>query len=402
MGRYVERPGLATGPEGAVFVTDPALHQVYRWTDDGLEVIAGSGETGSRDDYGPRATFVSPQGVAVDDSGAVVVADTAANTIRRFADGKVSTVIRARPGGYVDGDLSKAQFNYPWSIALAGDGAVFVADWHNRRVRRIADGRVTTIAGSGERGRYEGDVLAAQFASPWGIAVAPDNSIYVTDGLSGRVVIVRDGRASSLNVTGPGTPLVAPEALAIDADGVVYLADIATHRVLVVRDGRTQMVAGNGTPGLRNGNVAEAQFRQPAEVALDKQGRIYVADAGNHVIRRIHDGRVVTLAGTGEPGFADGQLDEAQFELPTGIDVDGDGAVWLADTGNHCIRRIKDGLVETMAGTRQPGFADGAALSAAFNQPTDVEVAENGDVFIADAGNHRVRVLRQGKVLSVF
>jgi sugar lactone lactonase YvrE len=156
-----------------------------------------------------------------------------------------------------------------------------------------------------------------------------------------------------------------------------------------------ETAAGDGVDGLRDGAGAQARFADPYALALDGNGVAYIADAGdNNRIRRLHpDGRVDTLAGTGE-GWRDGPALQAQFNTPSGIALDAAGNVYVADTGNHRIRRIgTDGNVTTVAGDGQPGFADGAALQARFDGPMGVAVDATGRVYVADTYNDRIRVI---------
>lgn len=154
-------------------------------------------------------------------------------------------------------------------------------------------------------------------------------------------------------------------------------------------------LAGDGVGGLRDGAGAQARFADPYALAVDAHGVAYIADAGdNNRIRRVYpDGRVDTLAGTGE-GWRDGPGVQAQFHTPSGIALDAAGNVYVADTGNHRIRRIgPDGVVSTLAGDGVAGFADGPAAQARFDAPMGVAVDATGRVYVADTYNDRIRVI---------
>lgn len=165
-----------------------------------------------------------------------------------------------------------------------------------------------------------------------------------------------------------------------------------------------RLAAGDGVRGMRNGPVARARFDDPYGVAMATDGTLYVADAGdNNRIRRIdRDGTVTTLAGFDE-GFADGEGTAARFDTPSGLAVDRAGNLYVADTGNHAIRKITPlGVVSTVAGTGQAGFHDGAAAQAQFNGPIGVAVDAHGDVYVADTYNDRIRKIdAQGRVSTV-
>jgi len=170
-------------------------------------------------------------------------------------------------------------------------------------------------------------------------------------------------------------------------------------------------LAGGAEAGYRDGPLAAALFDGPADVAADRAGRVLVADSRNHCVRVITPERVATLAGRpGEPGLADGPAEQARFFAPAGLAVAPDGGVLVADTGNHRIRRIApDGTVSTYAGAASPrddlgrelgGLRDGRASEAQFRYPVGVAVDESGTVYVADAGNGRVRMISPEGVVS--
>jgi sugar lactone lactonase YvrE len=145
--------------------------------------------------------------------------------------------------------------------------------------------------------------------------------------------------------------------------------------------------------GYADGPAAEARFQGPRSVAVDGAGNLYVADTGNHCIRVISPaGQVTTLAGAPEPGYVDGQGAQARFSFPAGVAVDAEGNLYVADTANHRIRMITpDGAVTTLAGSGEPGYADGPAGEAQFRAPEGVAVDADGNLIVADTGNHRIR-----------
>ncbi|MGZ5199169.1 MAG: gluconolaconase [Telluria sp.] len=198
-------------------------------------------------------------------------------------------------------------------------------------------------------------------------------------------------------------PLSDPFGVAIADDGTVYVADGGdSNRILRIgQDGTVSTFAG-GREGFADGAGTSAAFNTPSALALDRKGNLYVADTGNHAIRRIApDGKVTTLAGDGTPGYADGKGPQARFNGPVGIAVDRAGVVYVADTYNDRIRRIApDGSVSTIAGVGQPGDTDGAA--AAFDTPTALAVAGDGTLFVADTGNDAVRKIAKDGTVSTF
>ncbi len=198
--------------------------------------------------------------------------------------------------------------------------------------------------------------------------------------------------------------LADPYGVAVDKQGNVYFSDGGeTNTVSVLApDGHVRVLAG-GLEGNREGIGAAAAFNTPSGIALDKQGNVYVADTGNHAIRKIAaDGTVSTLAGSGVAGFADGQGAQAQFNGPVGVAVDEEGVVYVADTYNDRIRKIApDGSVTTLAGSGLPGFVDGIGEAAQFDTPCGIAVGKDG-IYIADTSNDAVRRINpDGSVLTI-
>ncbi len=267
--------------------------------------------------------------------------------------------------GSADGPPDDARFNDPRGLAIDPEFTLFVADRANHLIRAIdPSGVVSTIAGiGGQPGAADGMAGAATFNLPSDVAFGSDGSLIIAD--TGNHLIRR-----------------------LNLQGVV------------------STIAGkSGEPGSQNGSPAEARFSSPSAVAVDDLGRIYVADTGNHVIRRIElDGSVTTLAGVaGEPGAADGSAPNARFRSPRGVAFHA-GQLYIADTGNHLVRSVTvAGLVQTIAGgAGVPGAVDGAAAAARFRQPEDVGVDFEGNVYVVDTANHAIRILTSaGQVSTV-
>jgi ABC-type branched-subunit amino acid transport system substrate-binding protein/sugar lactone lactonase YvrE len=199
--------------------------------------------------------------------------------------------------------------------------------------------------------------------------------------------------------------------MAIDRQGNIYIPEPFAHRIRrITPDGMVSTLAGTGSPGYADGPVATAQFFGPTGLAVDAAGNVYVADGGNHRIRFIRPDRTVTtLAGTGEPGYRDGLAGEAQFDEPLDVAVSSRGVLYVADAGNDRIRAISpDGMVTTLAGSGRRGFKDGPPEQAEFNAPWKLTLAADGTLYVADGvaifmrGNHAVRrVAPDGTVSTV-
>ncbi|HEX8090788.1 MAG TPA: NHL repeat-containing protein, partial [Blastocatellia bacterium] len=196
-----------------------------------------------------------------------------------------------------------------------------------------------------------------------------------------------------------------PFGIAVDKRGNVIVADSGqSNRIRVVTaKGNVELLAGSGE-GYKDGSAAAAQFNTPSGIAIDKDNNIIIADTSNNRIRRLTPGlAVTTIAGSGEAGFKDGPASEAQFDGPVGVAVDKDGNVFVADAYNDRVRKISaDGNVITVAGAGTPGFGDGGATDALFDTPCGVAVDEKGNIFVADTGNRAIRrITAQGEVTSV-
>ncbi|WP_109852152.1 NHL repeat-containing protein [Aquimarina sp. AU58] len=193
--------------------------------------------------------------------------------------------------------------------------------------------------------------------------------------------------------------------IVVDASGNIYVADTRKHRILkYLSSGGTTTIAGSGVAGFADGSGITAQFDNPNGLTIDTAGNIYVADTGNHRIRKITPtGVVSTIAGSGISGFVNGTGTAAQFDSPYGIDVHANGDLYVADTGNHSIRHITPaGVVSTYAGTGISGLINGNTTTAQFNEPIDVVIGLSTNLYIADASNHVIRQITDtGSVLTL-
>lgn len=313
-----------------------------------------------------QSRFHGPADVAVTSSGECYVADAANNTIRRIANGTTTTFAGAAgDDGATDGRAGLARFNDPVGVAVGSDGSVFVVDRYNATVRRISpDGVVTTIAGRpGVTGATDASASAARFNGPRRIAVSAHGTAYVSDSENHAIRrISADGAVTTL--LAGSFERIDPAGLFVDREGDVLFADAWNHVLRRIdRDGRMSIIAGIvGSSGSTDGPAATARFNAPEGVAADADGNIYVSDTGNHTIRRIANGIVTTIAGrAGLSGAVDGTSMTARLNRPSGIACDARGNLWIADTGNHTVRLLTDGFVETIAGLAgATGSADGA------------------------------------------
>jgi prepilin-type N-terminal cleavage/methylation domain-containing protein len=201
------------------------------------------------------------------------------------------------------------------------------------------------------------------------------------------------GTLGYLDGTGTAAQFYGPTGVALDSTGNVYVADISNQRIRKISpSGVVTTLAGSVTNGFADGTGAAAKFNFPESIAVDSTGNVYVADRGNHRIRKITPSGVVTTLAGSTQGFADGSGAAAQFSILYGIAVDSTGNVYVGDYGNNRIRKISpSGVVTTIAGTGVAGYLDGTGAAAQFNSPAGVAVDSAGNVYVADGSNHRIR-----------
>lgn len=316
------------------------------------------------------------------------------------AQAQVSTFAGSDAAGSTNGSGATATFNAPQALAVDAAGNVYVADTYNHQIRTITpDGVVSTLAGTGAPGSADGAGTAAQFSFPAGLAVDLGGNVYLSDTVNHTIrKIAPDGVVTTLagsttpgsaDGTGTAAQFNYPAGMAVDASGHIYVADSGNHMIRKISpDGVVTTVAGSTTFGSADGNGAAAQFNNPLGLDVSTSGDLYVTDYGNSVIRRITPaGDVTTLAGSGVQGFADGTAATAEFNGMAGISVDANGYVYVAEFGNQVIRKVTPaGDVTTLAGSGTPGSADGIGTAAQFNYPFDVQVDAGGNLYVA-SGN---------------
>lgn len=465
--------GLVADANGNIFLADSDNHAIRRITPDGVvTTYAGTlGVSGYADGPVADAKFDFPNAVTIDTSGNLFIGSRSSATIRRISPaGVVSTIVTKEVHSII-------------AIAVDGAGNLFITDSGSEAIHRISSTGVESVfAGQPDsRGGVDGTGAVARFQNPAGMAIDASGNLYVADRWNNAIRRITPAGvvttfAGALNSPGsddgPGDQarfFLASNngannlGIAWDGAGDLFVADDYNHTIRKITPaGVVTTLAGTpGIAGSRDGNGAEAQFNEPAGVAVDKAGHIYVADSGNFTIRKITPtGSVTTLAGSpGLGGSEDGLGAAARFSIPGGIAVDGAGNVFVAEascsvrriTPNgvvttpfgvnedcrivdgvgtnarfgqlagltidasdnlyvaevryNAIRKITPtGVVTTLAGSGDvdPGSADGAGAAARFYGPNGVAADAAGNISVADVGNHAIRKITPAGVVSTL
>jgi sugar lactone lactonase YvrE len=346
-----------------------------------ITTVAGNGEWGDGGDGGlaTEAQIYRPKGVAVDVSENLYIATQSMNRIRKV---DINGVITTVAGNGIAGDrgdggpAAEAQLDSPVGVATDTQGNLYISDTWNQRVRKVdRNGMITTVAGNGLYG-YSGD-------------------------------------------NGPAiqAKLNQPEGIFVDSSGNLYIADSSNYRIRKVDpSGIITTVAGSGErgDGGDGGSATEAKFWYPSDVTVDREGNLYIADWGNYVIRKVNrNGIITTVAGNRTKGYNgnDGPATQAQLDGPTSVAVDASGNLYIADSGNHRIRKVdKDGKITTIAGSYmdEMGYGDfwgdgGPAIKAALSFPSRIALSPSGEIYISDYWNDRIRLVtnRRGTITGL-
>jgi streptogramin lyase len=332
-----------------------------------VDTVAGTGQAGRSGDGGPAtaAKINNPFGVVRGPDGALYFCEYDGQLIRRIGkDGVLTTVAGSGQSGYENGPALKASFNKPHEIRFDGRGDLYVADMMNHAIRRIdlKTGTVATVAGTGKAG-YSGDggpATEALLKQPHSLQFGPDGDLFICD-IGNHVLrrVDKAGRISTFAGTGKagttpdgapiqGTPLNGPRSLDFDAQGRLWLATREGNQVFRfdLQEGRIRHAAGTGKKGFtgNGGPAREATLSGPKGIAVAPNGDVLLVDTESHSIRKIDakTGRLELVVGTGEKGDGpDGPPAACRLARPHGIWVDPDGTLFIGDSENHRVRRLR-------------------------------------------------------------
>jgi sugar lactone lactonase YvrE len=304
-----------------------------------VSTFAGSAPQGLQDGMGTSARFSSPEGIARDASGNMYVADQYNRSIRKITpSGLVSTLVTISNPSSV-----------PTGIAVDGTGNIFVADRNLNLIWKISPiGSVTSLAGAGPQGYADGQGAAAKFNLPTDLTIDVSGNIYVADVGNRKIrkvtptglvsTFAGSDTSQTYDGVGPASLFNSPRGIAIDASGNLYVSDYDRIRK-ITPSAVVSTITGNAGAGFADGPVFSAKFFNPKGLAIDPSGNIFIAEKTR--IRKItSDGFVITIAGTGNYGFADGLGSVAEFDLADGIIIDASGNLFIADASNNRIRKI--------------------------------------------------------------
>lgn len=524
--KFNDPNGIAVDPSGTIYIADSGNHRIRKISPSGIvSTIAGSTQ-GFLDGIGTSASFNYPTGIVVDASGDLYVTDSGNHRIRKITSAGVVSTFAGSTQGYLDGLGTTAQFYTPYGICKDISGNLYVTDAENNRIRKISiTGMVSTIAGS-VQGDLDGIGVNALFNYPTGIDIDSSGTLYITDSNNNKLRrVTSTGIVSSLigpesgapgqlilqlnrpmgftilpgspydsycltdfnynrilfgflldnknnNVIGSIDPLTlsdqgntdgithyirafgitakpnekdiyissdacqgfngactvkkmtplgvitdfvqpgftsgdqtnlleSPVGLSSDLSGNLYVAEIGKNRIRkVTPSGAVSTFAGSITSGSADGIGISAQFNQPYGTAVDASGNVYVADSENHRIRKITPARVVSTFAGSTQGYLDGIGTSAQFKNPYKLAIDANGNVYVTDNGNFRVRKITPtGVVSTFAGSTQ-GYLDGLGTTAKFTNVTDLSFDNDGNLFVADGT--RIRKITPSGLVSTF
>jgi trimeric autotransporter adhesin len=437
-------PAVATGTsigtpqrttlDGAGNLYFTSLNSVFKLDTGGnLTLIAGTSRAGYSGDNGPAvsAELNGPQGLAMDSSGNLYIADSQNNVVRMVSGGIITTVVGIGSPGYSGdgGQATGAQLNAPGGMTIDKSNNLYIADTANNVIRLVTlpAGNIITFAGTLYPG-YSGDLSAATAAQMFGPTdVAFDGStgnVYIADAGNSLIrVVTTDGNintyAGSTTATMSEDGIVAtmsilnqPHGVAVDSSGNVYISQYGDSRIRKVTASKQiiSTVAGTGVYGYTgDGAMATtAEMAGPWGISLDSSGNIYIADFWNYRVRKVSSsGTITTIGGNGVYSFSGDGDPAANAELngPRAVAVDPAGNVYVADTQNNRVRQIKtSGVINTFAGNGATGSSGdgGPATGAQLTQPQALATDSAGNVYIADTVNNRIREVAPNGVITTI
>jgi sugar lactone lactonase YvrE len=426
---------------GNVYIADTYNYRIREVTisNGKINTIAGDGTYGYTGDGDPATSAEIGYifALAVNSAGTTVtIVDYEYFVVRQLTvGGNINTVAGSGTPEFCGdgGPATSACFYYPDGVAVSGSN-VYVADYDNHRIRLFTvGGNINTVAGNGSTTQPtlvtgvppQGVVLNY----PWAAIEDPSSNIFVSDSYNQMIrelaqpsdlvdFFAGNGTGGYGGDGGPATSaeLYYPGGVARDSSGNIYIADSDNCLIRVVNtSGDISIFAGTTTPPYYNdcaytgdgGSATSAELGYPQSVFVDSQNNVYIADTDNNVVRKVTGGIITTVAGNGHAGFTGdgGPATAAELYYPYAVAEDGAGNLYIADQYNHRVREVSaaTGVISTVAGNGTAGFdGDGAATQHELYYPSDVRADANGNLFIADQSNQRLRWVSPGGVMTTF
>jgi len=412
--------GVLIDRQGNAYISDINNHIILKVTPGGqISVFAGIGLPGYAGDGGAAtdAALRRPRGMSIDSNGNIYIADEANHRVRKVApNGVISTVAgTGKPAFSGDGGPgTDAALNFPTELAVDAQNNLYISDEYNHRIRRInaSDGIIRTVAGNGTPA-FAGEQVQATSASiqyPRGIAFDPQGNLYISDQYNHRIrrvdkngvisTYAGNGQSTYAGDNGPATAgsIRFPAEIAFDSNGTLYIAEKENHVIRqVTANGTISTFAGTGIYSFSgdNGPARSATLFHPEGVAVDASNNVYIADSDNNRLRRVTNGTIRTIAGTGANRFSGdgGKPTGAVLNTPWALAIGTNGSLVTADSGARAVRQILNNTITTIAGSGNVGFTGdgGPAVQATFVQPQGVVVEPGGTVLVSDTLGQTIR-----------
>jgi uncharacterized protein (TIGR03437 family) len=406
---------LVLDSQGNVLFADSGNRRIRKISKNGtISTIAGTGTPGYSGDGGPAgaAQFITPQGLAIDSAGNLYIADLSADVVRKIdTNGNISTIVGTGLPGYTgdNGPAIAATLDGPYALALDKAGNLYIADSNNNAVRKVTTtGTISTLTTTSAPEGLAFDSSGNLYIASWGLS---EILKYSSSGVT--TILAGSGNFGYGGDGGPatGATLSGPEGLFVDSTGAVWFSDTSNNRIRkITPDGNISSPIGSGYSGLSNlgSDPTGVSVYQPDGIFVDATGIVYWAESGNNRVRSYNPStrQIADLAGTTPPLTTSGAPASLLLNNPNAVTSDSAGNIYIADTSNNVIRKITpSGVSSIIAGTGQPGFNGDVGQATAINlsSPSGIAVDSQGNFYLTDTGNHRVRkVDTTGRITTVM
>jgi len=432
--------GIAVDSAGNLYIADGNNNRIREVTGGVISTVAGNGASGAgAENVAAVSTSLGgPDSVSVDSAGRMFVTDNIYR-VRMISGGVIKTVAGGGSGTIDNTPALSVHLYDPSGTTTDAAGNLYIADTMNYRVRKVANGIISTVAGNGTAG-ISGDVgpaAIAQLNGPNWLTADPAGNLYFSDCAARCIREISGG-----NITTPAAGISYPRSITADSAGNVYYAD-TSDRVFRISHGVTTVVAGNGTNGFNgdNGPAINAELNTPFGLAVDAAGNLYISDALNYRVRKVSNGVITTVVGNGAQGTGGdgGPATNAQLANPMALAFDAAGNLYIADSFGRNVRKVSNGVITTVAsgvspqgiavdaagylyiatfnnilrvsngvvstiagnGTANSGGDGGPAPAAGFSQISGIAADPTGRVYVSDQYSNRIRVLIAGAPPSI-